>query len=52
MNVDEAVELVKIINPKVVIPIHYGSIVGNKNDGKKLKERLNSYSVEVIEKLF
>ena len=52
MNVDEAVELVKIINPKVVIPIHYGSIVGNKNDGKKLKEKLNSYSVEVIEKLF
>ena len=52
MNVDEAVELVKIINPKVVIPIHYGSIVGNKSDGKKLKEKLNSYSVEVIEKLF
>ena len=52
MNVDEAVELVKIINPKVVIPIHYGSIVGNKNDGKKLIDKLNSYSVEVIEKLF
>ena len=52
MNVDEAVDLVKIINPKVVIPIHYGSIVGNKSDGKKLKEKLNSYSVEVIEKLF
>lgn len=52
MNVDEAVDLVKIINPKVVIPIHYGSIVGNKNDGKKLIDKLNSYSVEVIEKLF
>ena len=51
MNVDEAVELVKIINPKVVLPIHYGSIVGNKNDGKKLIDKLNSFSIEVIEKL-
>ena len=48
MDPIEASELIKIINPKVVIPTHYGSIVGNKDDGKKLKELLD---IEVIEKI-
>ena len=48
MDSIEASELIKVINPKIVIPTHYGSIVGNKDDGKKLKELLN---IEVIEKL-
>lgn len=48
MDPIEASELIKVINPKIVIPTHYGSIVGNKDDGKKLKELLN---IEVIEKL-
>lgn len=51
MNVKEASELVKIINPKVVIPTHYGSIVGNIDDGKKLRDSLNGTNIEVIEKL-
>ncbi|MBQ6497787.1 MAG: MBL fold metallo-hydrolase [Bacilli bacterium] len=51
MNVSEATELVKIINPKIVIPIHYGSIVGNKEDGKKLKDNLIDTTIEVVEKL-
>ena len=46
-----ATELVKIINPKIVIPIHYGSIVGNKEDGKKLKDNLIDTTIEVVEKL-
>ena len=34
MDVDEATELIKKINPKIVIPIHYGSIIGEKTFGK------------------
>ena len=52
MSVSEAAELVKIINPKIVIPIHYGSIVGNINDGKELKDKLSNTNVEVVLKLF
>lgn len=51
MNVNEATELIKIINPKIVIPIHYGSIIGNIDDGKNLKNNLSSTNIEVIEKL-
>lgn len=51
MDVIEASELIRIINPKIVIPIHYGSIIGNSTDGKKLKELLSNTNIEVIEKL-
>lgn len=51
MDVNEATDLVKIINPKIVIPTHYGSIVGNKEDSKRLKEALSNTTIEVIEKL-
>ncbi len=48
MNVKEATKLINIIKPKIVIPTHYGSIVGNINDGKELK---NSTNIEVVEKI-
>ena len=51
MDVNEAAELIKEINPKVVIPTHYGSIVGNKSDGLKLKEKLSKTNIEVGLKL-
>ncbi len=51
MDVYEASELIKEIKPKVVIPIHYGSIVGNIEDGKLLKENLSNTNIEVIEKI-
>ena len=51
MNVDEATELLKTINPKIAIPIHYGSIVGDINDGKRLKDNLSDTSINVIEKI-
>ena len=34
MKAKEAAELVNIIKPKIAIPIHYGAIVGNKEDEK------------------
>lgn len=51
MDPVEASNLIKIINPKVVIPTHYGSIVGSINDGVTLKNNLNGTNIEVIEKL-
>lgn len=36
----EGAELANIIKPQVAIPIHYGSIVGTKEDGEKFKELL------------
>lgn len=41
MTYEEAAELVNTIKTKLAIPTHYGSIVGNKDDGIKFKELLN-----------
>ena len=51
MGVNDAADLIKSINPKVVIPTHYGSIVGDISDGKRFKELLSNTKIEVIEKL-
>ena len=51
MDVSEAYELVSIIKPKVVIPTHYGSIIGSKSDGESLKNKLLNTEIKVIEKL-
>lgn len=40
MTAEEAAELVNIIKPKIAVPIHYGSIVGTKEDAIKFRERL------------
>ena len=41
MNYTEAAELVNAIKPKIVVPTHYGDIVGQKDDGEKFKKLLN-----------
>jgi L-ascorbate metabolism protein UlaG (beta-lactamase superfamily) len=41
MDYKEAAELANIISPKYVVPTHYGSVVGNKVDGRKMIELLN-----------
>ena len=47
MNVEEAANFAMKIKPKKVIPIHYGSIVGNKEDGKRLKELIQKENSEI-----
>ncbi len=39
MNSEEAMEAIEVINPKIVIPMHYGDVVGTDEDAKKLKEK-------------
>ncbi|UCB47374.1 MAG: MBL fold metallo-hydrolase [Spirochaetota bacterium] len=38
MDAKEACEVVKLINPKVAIPMHYGSIVGSEKDAETFVE--------------
>lgn len=42
MTYKEGAELVNQIHPKIAVPIHYGSIVGTKEDGKKFSELLDT----------
>ena len=41
MDFKEAAALTNIIKPKIVTPIHYGSIVGNKEDGVKFEKLID-----------
>lgn len=53
MNKKQAAEYIALINPKVAIPTHYGSVVGNPADGNDFKSYLETMEVdtEVILKL-
>lgn len=42
MDYKEAASLTNIIKPKIVIPIHYGSIVGSMVDADKFKELVDN----------
>jgi L-ascorbate metabolism protein UlaG (beta-lactamase superfamily) len=47
MTADEAVKAALDIKPKVAIPMHYGSIVGEKADAKRFAEGLKG-KIEVV----
>lgn len=50
MNVKEAASFVNEMKPKIAIPTHYGSIVGNKEDGHKFADLVDD-SIQVVIKL-
>ena len=50
MNYKEASELANAIKAKVVIPTHYGSIVGDKEDAIKFKELVKGKEVKILMK--
>ena len=41
MTAKEAAKLVNIIKPKIAVPIHYGSVVGTKQDAEDFLNALN-----------
>ena len=47
MNVEEAANYINDIKPKTAIPIHYGSIVGEKSLGQTFKNKIEK-EIEVI----
>lgn len=52
MNVEEAVEAAKLIKPTLAIPMHFGSIVGVKEDAQEFKQLCeeNNIRCEILEK--
>ena len=50
MDYKEAAELTNTIKPKTVIPTHYGSVVGSKDDFNKFKKLVDK-GIEVVEKI-
>ena len=42
MDYQEAAKLINKIKPRIAVPIHYGLIVGNKDDGIKFSKLLNN----------
>jgi L-ascorbate metabolism protein UlaG (beta-lactamase superfamily) len=49
MTAEEAAEAAEAIQPKVAIPMHYGSIVGSAQDARRFQE-LCSVEVRILEK--
>jgi len=49
MTAEEAARAVGIIKPKLAIPMHFGTIVGSRNDAEKFS-RLAGCKVEVLDK--
>lgn len=50
MTPNEAANAVKEIKPKLAIPMHYGSIVGDENDAKAFKKLVTSSEVQILSK--
>jgi L-ascorbate metabolism protein UlaG (beta-lactamase superfamily) len=48
MTVDEAVEAVGKIKPKIAIPMHYGAIVGSEDDAKRFKNSVRNCEVHIL----
>lgn len=47
MNAEEAAEAAKLIKPSLAIPIHYGSIIGNKEDAEEFARLCKKEGIEV-----
>ena len=51
MTADEAVQAALAVGPKVAIPMHYGAIVGGKNDAEHFRDQLaGKIDVVILEK--
>ena len=50
MNYDEAADYTNYIKPEIVIPVHYGSIVGSKEYANFFKEKVTK-DIKVLIKI-
>jgi L-ascorbate metabolism protein UlaG (beta-lactamase superfamily) len=48
MTADEAADAAKRIMPKVAIPMHYGAIVGDRDDAERFKGLLEGSGIDVV----
>jgi L-ascorbate metabolism protein UlaG (beta-lactamase superfamily) len=49
MDVDEALEAVKLLKPGLAIPMHYGAIVGSDADALRFQQ-LNPAPVRIMQR--
>jgi L-ascorbate metabolism protein UlaG (beta-lactamase superfamily) len=50
MTAEEASKAInELINPKITIPMHYGTIVGNKEDAIRFSELVTVCKTEILE---
>ena len=47
MTAEEAAQAVKMVEPKLAIPMHYGAIVGTEQDAQKFKQ-LTTVEVQIL----
>ena len=50
MTAEEAAEAVRMIKPKIAIPMHYGAIVGSGKDAGKFKQLVRECDVKILNK--
>ena len=52
MDIEEALDAAILIKPSIVIPMHYGTIIGDKKDAEEFKNlcREEGIKVEILEK--
>jgi len=52
MNVEEAVEAVKLIKPTLAIPMHWGAVIGTKDDAEEFVElcKEENINAKILEK--
>ncbi len=48
MTPEEAVEAVKMIMPKIVIPMHYGAIVAGRREADRFRELMKDIDVQLV----
>ena len=46
--VEEAVEAVAALKPKIAVPMHYAAIVGSDADAKRFKSLVKNCQVEIL----
>jgi L-ascorbate metabolism protein UlaG (beta-lactamase superfamily) len=48
MNADEATEAAEIIRPELVIPMHFGEIIGSEEDAKRFVEKCKKININAF----
>ncbi len=51
MDAEEASEAVKVINPKIAVPMHYGTIIGSLKDAQRFKELVGEKAAILTRKI-
>ncbi len=51
MDAEEAAKAVELIQPKIAIPMHYGTIIGSVSDAQRFKSLVKNADVKILEEI-